>query len=88
MERRKEIMQHIRKERKSYVNSALYYGVMKEVMSKGPEVIFDHINMTVYQMNDMEITSEKYASLIARVNILRQFEPIEPTRAVCNGLIN
>ena len=79
-------MHHIRKERKSYLNSALYYGVMKEVMNMGPEVVFDHINATVYQMDGMEVTDDKYASLVARVNVLRQFEPIEPTRAVCVGV--
>lgn len=33
-------------------------------------------------MEGLETTDERYAPLVAKMNILGQFEPIEPTRSV------
>ena len=85
-------MKRVKKERKQYTNSAVYYVVMKDVgawgvceaqiMANGTDVIYDRINSTYFAINEMSVTDAKYAPLVARLNILHQFETIEPTRSV------
>lgn len=38
-------------------------------------------------MEGLETTDERYAPLVAKMNILGQFEPIEPTRSVVLGVL-
>lgn len=88
-------MKRVKKERKQYVNSAVYYGIMKDVsaweaseaqiMANGTDVIYDRINSTYFAVNEMSVTDAKYAPLVARLNILHQFETFEPTRSVRTG---
>ena len=54
-------------------------------MANGTDVIYDRINSTYFAVNEMSVTDAKYAPLVARLNILHQFETFEPTRSVRAG---
>ncbi|KNB45677.1 disulfide isomerase [Blastocystis sp. subtype 4] len=82
VETRQEIMHRVRKERKLYKNSAIYYSIMKDIIANDPTIIYDRINSTVYTLDPLPVTDEKYAPTVARLNILHQFEPIETTRSI------
>ena len=73
VETRQEIMHRVRKERKLYKNSAIYYSIMKDIIANDPTIIYDRINSTVYTLDPLPVTDEKYAPTVARLNILHQF---------------
>lgn len=54
-------------------------------MANTTEVVYTRINSTFYAINDVSVTDPKYAPLVARLNILHQFETFEPTRSVRAG---
>ena len=51
-------------------------------MANGTEIVYDRINSTFYAVSEMDVMDDHYAPLVARLNILHQFETIEPTRSV------
>ena len=51
-------------------------------MANGTEIVYDRINSTFYAVSEMDVMDDRYAPLVARLNILHQFETIEPTRSV------
>lgn len=55
----------------------------EQIVANDATIVYDRINSTVYALDPLPVTDEKYAPMVARLNILHQFEPIEPTRSVC-----
>lgn len=51
-------------------------------MANGIDVVFDRVNETALQAREVSVLDPKHAPLIARLNVYRAFEPIEPTRSV------
>ena len=51
-------------------------------MANGIDAIFDRVNTTYYSILNTDVKDPIYAPTIAKINIMHQFEPIEPTRTV------
>ena len=51
-------------------------------MANGIDVVFDRVTVTELQARGVSVLDPKHAPLIARLNVYRAFEPIEPTRSV------
>lgn len=57
-------------------------GFVTQILANGIDVVFDRVNETAIAMEGLSVADERYAPLVAKMNILGRFEPIEPTRSV------
>lgn len=57
-------------------------GAARQILANGTDVVFDRVNETALEARAVSFLDPRHPPLMARLNVYRAFEPIEPSRSV------